>query len=89
MIDGQQQRRALTAAEQAIRALAAGSHDKAAAAAGRAEELDQVGAYEGFQRAITGAAAGESWESILDIVGPGPLAALVAELRTDESASPP
>ncbi len=81
--DGRQQRRALTAAEQAIKTLAGGDTAKAMTAAARATELDQIGAYAGFPEAVAAAARGEGWDALFDVVGPGPLQALVAELRTD------
>ena len=40
--DGQKQRRAVTAAEQSLRALGAGSPDKARAGAAKAADLDQI-----------------------------------------------
>ena len=47
-MDGQQQRRALTAATSALRALAAGQAARAVHAAGKAAALDQLGMYAGF-----------------------------------------
>ncbi len=89
-MDGRKQRQAVTAAEQAIRAVADGEVDKAAAAAVRATELDQIGAYDGLTAAI--AAAGveleavghigeEAWDAVAAAVGPGPLGEEVATLR--------
>ena len=89
-LDGQRQRKALTAAEQAIQALAAGQGERAAGAAGRAAELDQVGAFAALPDAVAAAAADlagagavseASWDGLADAVGPGPLAAAVAEAR--------
>ncbi len=90
-LDGQRQRRALTAAEQAIQALAAGHGERAAAAAARAAELDQIGVFAGLPEAVA-AAVGEltggdsvsaaSWDGLAAAVGPGPLAAAVAEARS-------
>jgi hypothetical protein len=88
-MDGQQQRRALSAAESAVRALAAGEAARARAAAGKAALLDQVGAYAGFA-ALVGRAAAEVEESgavteatrdaLRDTLGAGPLGAAVEEL---------
>ncbi len=89
-LDGQRQRRALTAAEQSIQALAAGQRDRAAAAAARASELDQIGAFADLPAAVAAAAADlagggavspASWDGLAAAVGPGPLAAAVAEAR--------
>ncbi len=89
-LDGQRQRRALTAAEQSIQALAAGQGDRAAAAADRAADLDQIGAFAGLPAAVGAAAAdlaeggavtAESWDGLTAAVGPGPLAAVVADAR--------
>ncbi len=89
-LDGQQQRRALTAAEQAIQALGAGDGGKAVGAAGRAAELDQIGAFAALRSAVDAAAAdlesggavsSRSWDALAAAVGPGPLAAAVAAAR--------
>lgn len=85
-LDGKRQRNALTAAENAIRALGAGDGDRARAAAAKAADLDQIGAYVQFASAVDRAASGlpdisaASWGAIADAVGPGPLAALVDEM---------
>ena len=89
-MDGRKQRQAVTAAEQAIRALAAGEPERAVAAASRADALDQIGAYRGFVAAIGGAAADlaaggevgeQAWDAIAAAVGPGPLAIEVDAVR--------
>ena len=89
--DGQQQRRALTAAEQALRALGAGSPDKARQAAAKAAELDQLGFYAGLVAAVEPAAArldvGEpigdaAWDGLVAALGLGPLTGLIDELRS-------
>ncbi|HLE39458.1 MAG TPA: hypothetical protein VJA44_07380 [Acidimicrobiia bacterium] len=88
MIDGQRQRRALTVAEQALRALEAGDAARARTAAAGAAALDQVDAYLGFVSAVEGAAADieagggvspESWANLAGVLGPGPLGAWAAE----------
>lgn len=88
-LDGKRQRNALTAAENAIKALGAGDPDRARKTASKAAELDQIGAYTDFvpaiERAATELALGGisvgAWEAVADAVGPGPLAALVDEVR--------
>lgn len=92
MIDGHRQRRALTAAEQALHALEAGEAQRAVEAARRAAELDQAGLFVDLPAAVQ-AAAGEitqggavsasRWAALAGAVGPGPLAAF-AELRATE-----
>lgn len=87
---GESQRRALTAVEQAIRALGAGDADRARAAAARAVELDQLGVYAHLGQAVGLAAADleaggtvsdPAWDAIAAAVGPGPLAIEVETLR--------
>jgi hypothetical protein len=88
-LDGKRQRNALTAAENAIKAIGAGNGDRARKAAAKAAELDQIGAYAGFTAAIEQAAADlasgvvsdETWATIAEEVGPGPLAALIDQVR--------
>ncbi len=89
-IDGQQQRKALSAAEQALRALLDGDPERATRAAARASELDQIDRYATFPDAVgvaaaeiaaTGSVEGGTVDALLASVGPGPLQALVAELR--------
>jgi len=88
ILDGKRQRNALTAAENAIRALG-GDPDRARKTAAKAAELDQIGAYTDFVPAIERAATEltlggisvGAWEALVDAVGPGPLAALVDEVR--------
>lgn len=87
--DGKKQRNALTAAENAVRALASGNAARATANARRAAELDQIGAYGGFADAVVDAAvdlgdAGPTpaeWDAIAARLEPGPLSFLVEELR--------
>jgi hypothetical protein len=87
-MDGQQQRRALTAAEQALQALADADASRAAEAAGRAADLDQTGAYAGLPALVMAAAdeltgdgriSAEAWRLIAATLGPGPLAAFAEE----------
>ena len=89
-MDGKKQRNALTAAENAIRALGAGDVPKAASAATKAAELDQLGIYAGLPAAvgegIDEIEAGDrvsnlTWDEISTVVGPGPLQELVAQAR--------
>ena len=87
-MDGQQQRKALTAAESALRALAAGNAERARAAAGKALALDQLGVYAAFAGLVR-RAAGEieqiggvqpaTREALRDSLGAGPLAAAAEE----------
>lgn len=87
--DGKKQRNALTAAENALRALADGNTSRAAANASRATDLDQIGAYRGLADAITAIAASSEgapptdtqWDDVAATLDPGPLAFLVEELR--------
>jgi hypothetical protein len=94
-MDGHQQRRALTAAEQALQALADGDSDRAQEAAGRAAELDQVGVFAGLMEAVasaaaeiaaTGAVSRSGWQQLSAALGPGPLQA-VANLAAEEAIS--
>lgn len=89
-MNGADQRKALTAAEQAIRALGAGEADRAREAAGRAEELDQLGVYAALVPAVAAAAddldtsgsvSDRVWDAIATAVGPGPLTFEVESLR--------
>jgi hypothetical protein len=88
MIDGQRQRRALTAAENALRALDGGDPARARVAATEAVDLDRVDAYRGFVAAVERAAADleagvrvtrESWAGLAAALGPGPLNAWASE----------
>jgi hypothetical protein len=87
VIDGKKQRNALTAAENAVRALAGGDAKRAMANAMRAVELDQIGLYGGFAEAVTAAAgAGQTpgpdqWDAVAATLDPGPLTFLIDELR--------
>jgi hypothetical protein len=90
-MDGQAQRKALTAAEQALRALGRRDAEAAERAARRAHELDQTGVYAAFPTAVGAAAAeirrGEAvseatWDTLEQTLGPGPLAAVVVSLRS-------
>jgi hypothetical protein len=89
-LDGQKQRNALTGAEQALRALAAGQSDRARKNADKAMDLDQLGLFGGFPEAVgaaadeidgSGAVSPEAWNRIGEVVGPGPLRFLIEELR--------
>mgnify|MGYP001812147733 FL=1 len=88
--DGLKQRQALTAAEQALRALGAGSASKARSRAAKAVELDQIGVYDGFVAAVEPLAADldsgrdisdTGWDDLATTLGMGPLSALIDELR--------
>lgn len=90
VMDGHKQRQALTAAERSIGYLIAGKADDAQRAAARAGALDQVGAFAGLVGAVGLAAADlrslgsirpAHVDGLLGAVGPGPLAALVEQLR--------
>jgi hypothetical protein len=89
-MDGHAQRNALTAAEQAIRALGGANAAKARANAAKAAELDQAGVFAALPDAVGRAAVdletsgtiGEAaWRAVEDAVGPGPLMFLVEEVR--------
>ncbi len=88
--DGEKQRRALTAAEQALRALGNGDAAKARSRAARAAELDQIGTYASFVDSLAPLAdqieAGEAisdagWDHLANSLGMGPLSGLIDELR--------
>lgn len=87
--DGKKQRNALTAAENALRALADGNASRASANARRAADLDQIGAYAGFTDAVLtttadldeGGPSPSQWDAVSAALEPGPLAFLVDELR--------
>lgn len=85
-MDGQQQRNALTAAEQALRALAEGAADRAMQAALRAHELDQIGLYATLPDAVAVAVSDLTSQGEIGVdtvkmlrtaVGPGPLEGLI------------
>ena len=87
---GEAQRRALTAVQQAIRALGAGEPQRARDAAARAAELDQLGVYASLVPAVAaavadierdGAVGADAWDAVAAAVGPGPLAIEVDTLR--------
>lgn len=78
--DGQKQRNALTALEQAIRARAAGNRDRSIANATKAEKLDQIGVYAGVAAVIT---KEDPWQSLRDLLPPGPLHALIDTVDPD------
>lgn len=89
-IDGQQQRKALTAVENALRALGDGDPFRAKRNAFLAEELDQIDLYTSLPGAVAmairdieyeGKVTREGWDRLGEVVGPGPLQALIAELR--------
>ena len=85
-LDGRLQRKAFTAAEQALRALGRGNGDRAAAAAARAAELDQIGVYASLVDLVErgagdldgGSVSTGTWEAIRDAL-PGPLASFAEE----------
>ncbi len=88
-MDGQQQRKALSAAERALEALEKGDGDAARKAAADAAALDQVGAFASLVAAVdlaaadltaAGRVADAAFAALLEAVGPGPLAARVAGL---------
>lgn len=90
--DGQKQRAALTAAERALRAVAAGDAAKARASARKAAELDQIGTYSDFVRAIEpvaqkldteGPLEDADWDGLAESLGMGPVAGLIEELRRE------
>lgn len=90
-MDGRRQRNALTAAEQAIVALAAGDASRASDSAASAASLDQIGVYAGLPDAVAAAAAhleqagslgGAEWERLRAALPPGPLQALVDAHRS-------
>ncbi len=66
------------AAEAAIRALGRGDRERAVAAAAKAAARDQLGIYAALPAAIAAA----DWDTVAALVGPGPLQALVEELRS-------
>lgn len=89
-MDGKLQRQALTAAERAIEAL--GRRDPAGArmAVAVAVERDQIGAFSQLADAVYLAATHleaedeidqSTWNTLADAVGPGPLQALVEQVR--------
>jgi len=89
--DGQKQRRAVTAAEQSLRALGAGSPDKARAGAAKAADLDQIGIYADFADAVAllantleeGRTIDDAgWDTLVTTLGLGPLSGLIDELRS-------
>lgn len=87
-MDGKQQRRALTAAEQALHALRRGDPDRAREAAARAAELDQVGLFASLPHVVgvgaddieaQGSVQRVTWMEIAAALGPGPLAAFAEQ----------
>ena len=82
-MDGQQQRRALTAAERSIKLVFGGDLEGARRAAATAESLDQIGAYEGLADLLVAVGSPpdpSKVEHLAESLGDGPLAALVATL---------
>lgn len=86
VVDGRRQRNALTAAEQAIVALAAGDTSRANDSAASAASLDQIGVYAGLPDAVTlavghieqhGSLGDGEWARLRAVLPPGPLQALV------------
>ena len=85
-MDGQQQRRALTAAERSIRLAFSGDEEGARRAAATAESLDQVGVYEGLSDLIVAVGSPPDagrLAALTDALGPGPLAVLVESLAAE------
>lgn len=89
-MDGQAQRQALTAAERALEALGRKDPGAARSAVATAVERDQVGLFASLADAIYLAASQleedqeipeSTWNQLADAVGPGPLQALVEQLR--------
>lgn len=89
-VDGQQQRNALTAAEKALRSLGERHPFRAKRNAFQAADLDQVGAFTDLPKAVEmaihdieqrGRVTTEGWDRLAAVVGPGPLIALIDELR--------
>lgn len=86
-MDGQQQRQALSAAENALHGLVRGGQpDRAVRAAAKAEALDQVGLFAGLEAAVAqaatevaeeGAVSAAARQRLLDVVGPGPLEQII------------
>ncbi len=88
-MDGQQQRKALTAAERAIDRLVDADGQGARRAAATAASLDQIGAFARLEHAVGAAAqdlerggtvSAASRNLLLEAVGPGPLQAAVERL---------
>ena len=84
--DGKKQRNALTAAENALRALAEGNAARARANASRAADLDQLDVYAELAAAVDEAAGAErptaeQWDAIAATLEAGPLTFLIDELR--------
>ena len=93
--DGHQQRKALTALERAVGALAKRDAVTAKRAAGRAAEFDQTGVYAAVPGPIDQIVQHieaetpvpeDLWNALLNAVGPGPVGAVVEQLR--DSSSP-
>jgi len=85
-VDGQQQRRALTAAERSIRLAFSGDLEGARRAGATAESLDQIGVYEGLADLIVAVGSPpdpDRLAGLTDALGPGPLAALVESLAAE------
>jgi uncharacterized protein HemY len=91
-MDGQKQRRALTAAEQALRALAEGDGERAARAMSRAAGLDQVGMFAAAASLVAeaardlgdgGSVGADRWAAIAAALGPGPLQAIAEQAGGD------
>lgn len=88
--DGKKQRNALTAAENAVRALGRDDPTRAQRNAATAADLDQVGAFSALPAAVEraaselesgGAISAAGWDALSDAVGPGPVQALILEVR--------
>lgn len=88
-MDGQQQRKAFSAAERSIAQLARAKPDDAERAASLANELDQIGVFSSLPVAVAeaandirvrGSVSASAKAGLIDAVGPGPLAAAVSQL---------
>jgi len=88
--DGQQQRKALTALERTVDALGKGDSVSAVRAARRAADLDQLGVFASLPETVSSITDHsdegsqvpvELWDELMATVGPGPVAAVVEQLR--------
>lgn len=87
--DGKKQRNALTAAENAVKALGRAEPERARRSAATAADLDQVGAFSSLPAAVeeaavelerSGTISPDAWTALADAVGPGPVQALITEV---------
>ena len=88
--DGHQQRKALTALERVVTALAKGDTTSALRAAATSADLDQIGAYAAVPAAVAAitqhidaevTVPDGAWDTLSSAVGPGPVAAAIDQLR--------